>query len=110
MYPRRGCWRRIRDSRQSGIAALTTPSRERTRAYRDRQARGAVTIVGEMGHSLAAALISSGYLTDLDSFDPRKRADALARFALDSWKGRRCHNVTRERARPCDSVTWNSTR
>lgn len=85
-------------------------SRERTRAYRDRQARGAVTIRGEIGHSLAAALITCGYLTDAESFDPRKRADALACFALDRWKGRRCNSVTRERAQLCDNVTWNSTR
>ncbi len=59
---------------------------ERVRRWRNRQASNSIFIMGDMPYSLAAALLDMGAISDEDSENPRKYADALFQWALRKMK------------------------
>ena len=61
---------------------MTTPT-ERSRKCRERQALDMTVIHGAIPNKLVIVLVERGYLTDGDSMDAEKRAEALVRFASE---------------------------
>lgn len=59
---------------------------QRMHRYRARLAKASMFACFDIPYSLAASLIDSGYLTEADSFDPRKRGEALVRFTIAQRK------------------------
>jgi len=54
-----------------------TPNSARVQRHRERQKAGTLMALVEMPYSLTANLIALGLLSDEDSFDLRKRGEAL---------------------------------
>lgn len=59
-----------------------SPDAIRMRRAYERQRAGSLLAIVELPYSLTASLIACGLLSDEDSFDARKRGEALLTFAL----------------------------
>jgi hypothetical protein len=68
------------------VSRETLVSRQRQQRYRDRLSKASMFACFDIPYSLAASLIESGFLTEADSFDPRKRGEALIRYVVAQRK------------------------